>query len=215
MNADHRGLLLGMADPQRLRVNRPRTKLYPPPLFARDAAEQVAADCIAKAQSRMRRGVQGWDECKVQLQRSLRACYNAQRTKMTRSYRQRLRRIEKALRQLEQPKGVAATAARQDDMAALRQAAAALHAEWHAATRHGRQAQRMADEWYSTRAAFKRVSTKRAAQSITHIQPTPGHPTRDHRHVADALADGCHPDVWLASGHVGKRSPGQCGGLRA
>ena len=195
LHADHKGILLGLVDPAHLRIHRPRTVLYPPPDYAAAAATGLIEHALQAAGATCGVDVQGWERLKRQLSAELRRCYTNIRQTMTRSHRQRLRRLVKAQGKIELRCGRGqATEHDGAQLRALGEEVARLHAEWHRATQHARAARRLHDNWQSTRAAFQRVSVKRAAQPIDHIQPTAGFPIRDARHLADALADG-----WVAT----------------
>ena len=187
---DHKSVLLGLADPARLRVRRPRTRVYPPPAYAAEAAARVVGECMDELPAAIATGVDGWDELKTKLRKNLATCSRQQRQKMKRSYRQRLQRITKAQHSLEVRRPDTLSDAERERLDQLRDGAARLHADWHLATRQQREAARLAEEWSSTRAAFARVSIKRGAQPIEDLRPTPGFPARDPQQLADTLADG-------------------------
>ena len=194
LNADHRGVVMGLAHPTRQRVRRPRTKLYPPPLVAVAAAREIIQAELADMTTDGAVTVDAWEERKRLLSKRLARCYMDCKRKQRRSTKQQLKRATAALRRLELRNPTTLSLTDRAECCKIRASIATLHTAWQHRTQHAREAARQAADWKSTRAAFQRVSTKRAAQTIDSIRPTPGFPNRTAAHVADSLADG-----WVAT----------------
>ncbi|KAE8993208.1 hypothetical protein PR001_g20729 [Phytophthora rubi] len=213
--------LLGMVQPDPVRVQRP-ARIHPVPEYAATAAKaltnQLLADFRRKLQdSELEATVtqQQWDDLKKEIARRTRICVRERRRTLRNTLKQKLERlIRQQQRHVEAQEGITATVESITDeldglslgdvegpsrAARLRRAISECHKAKATAGKKRLFREATHRTAKTTKALFKRISTKFGDNVVHRLDPIPGAPHRSVHAKADILADAWQPILQQAA----------------
>ena len=194
-SADHDGVMLSLANPDKRRfVRRPR-RVYPPPEVASDDTFTYCSQQLAEFADREFAShtdlFAAWDAIKSTICATLPRIARGCRTKVRNGVRHRIRRLEATLHKM---RDLPSTDGQQTELllkrAAVAKDIARVHQKWRDRKATWAAGKRAACHGLGSAQSFRRVSPKYKPTIVTSVRATPGFPRRHDRDHANRMADG-------------------------